>query len=753
MENTPFGRYRLLRPLGQGGMGQVFRAYDTATDREVALKVLPPHLMDDPVFQQRFHRESHAAARLTDPHVVPIHGYGEIDGRLYLDMRLIDGRDLRSVLAEHGPINPVRAVSIIEQAAHALEAAHAIGLVHRDIKPSNILLADRDFVYLIDFGIAQDADATRITGTGAPIGTAAYMAPERFDTGQAEPSSDIYSLACVLYECLTGQPPFPGPAVQQQIAGHLIQPPPRPSIVEAGVPGAFDGVISKGMAKDPSDRYVTVTEFADAARAALDNQPQQAWWHATPAQLAPTRPAHSFELASAAIIPRSHPRSGKPDYRPSTFHDQPAQRSPAKFVMPGLIIMACAVLWLTFSIGWNVPIDIASWLLLALGFGLVAWRCRPHWHTVATTAWITCATALGCAYAIAYWWLYRLPEPPQPLWLLLYWAPVLALVAFGVTAHRPFGWWWSIPPPVAALLIAFFRLPALSDLPVDRAVAVPFFILGLAMVRASSPNHKANTGPDPDDRFQSCEESLEALREPPVGTAPNAVVTPPYAYLHEPVPDVESWPDTPVHGHPVPGDVTKHRIQLLPPMSYGAVQPGDLADPPPSVPAPQSPVSSTPPPPKLRFRKGIVVAAVLALLASVGLVGWSVIRNKYYVAEYVGKVTIMRGVPSILGMWSLWEPLHEPYQVPCVNDRNEITLIADEDTLVEDSQRRGCSLMELDYLRPSARAQVVSGLPTGTLDEAISQVNALARNSLLPLCPSPVQSSTEPGTDCRVNHP
>jgi eukaryotic-like serine/threonine-protein kinase len=270
LSESSFGRYRLLELLGQGGMGQVYRAYDTATDRIVALKVLPPHDSDDPVFQQRFRREAHTAAGLTDPHVVPIHGYGESDGRLYLDMRLIEGRSLDVVLKSSGmPLDPDRAVSYIEQVAEALNAAHEAGLVHRDVKPSNILITPRDFVYLIDFGIAHTANETRLTGTGHAIGTFAYMAPERISAGQNDPRADTYALACVLHECLTGQPPFGGDSVEQQIAAHLMTAPPRPSGIADTVPASFDAVIERGMAKDPDARYPTALELADAAREAL----------------------------------------------------------------------------------------------------------------------------------------------------------------------------------------------------------------------------------------------------------------------------------------------------------------------------------------------------------------------------------------------------------------------------------------------------------------------------------------------------
>ena len=241
MDETPFGRYRLIALLGRGGMGEVWRAYDTAIDRTVALKLLPANFADDPVFQERFRREAKAAAGLDEPHVVPIHDFGEIDGRLYVTMRLIKGRDLHTVLAD-GPLSPERAVRIIEQVAQALQAAHKVGLVHRDIKPSNILLDDNDFAHLIDFGIARAAGETGLTSTGATVGTWSYISPERFQSGTADARADIYALACVLYEALTGQLPFPGSTLEQIAVAHMLQPPPRPSREQNGVPAAMDAV-------------------------------------------------------------------------------------------------------------------------------------------------------------------------------------------------------------------------------------------------------------------------------------------------------------------------------------------------------------------------------------------------------------------------------------------------------------------------------------------------------------------------------
>ena len=270
MNATPFGHYRLQKLIGQGGMGEVYQAYDTKTDRVVALKVLPHHMAQDETFKARFRRESQAAAGLNDPHIVPIHGYGEIDGRLYLDMRLIEGRNLGTMLQETDkPLGAPFAVMIVEQVANGLDAAHRLGLIHRDIKPSNILITDRDFVYLIDFGLARTAGEKGLTTAGSTLGTLAYMAPERFEGGEVDARSDIYALTCVLYECLTGARPYPAESLEQQIAGHMVSPIPQPSEVDPRL-AAFDEVIAKGMAKKPAQRYQTAGELAEAAKRALN---------------------------------------------------------------------------------------------------------------------------------------------------------------------------------------------------------------------------------------------------------------------------------------------------------------------------------------------------------------------------------------------------------------------------------------------------------------------------------------------------
>ena len=194
-------------------------------------------------------------------------------------MRLISRTDLQTLI-DAGPLEPKRAVALIDQIAGALHSAHQAGLVHRDIKPSNILVDPNDFAYLIDFGIARASDDTRLTSENSAIGTWAYMAPERFSTSEIHPSSDIYALACVLYQCLTGEQPFPGSTLEQVAVGHMVTPPPRPS-EHAAIPPAMDQVIATGLAKKPADRYPTTVEMATAAKEAV-TVPLANWTAHTP---------------------------------------------------------------------------------------------------------------------------------------------------------------------------------------------------------------------------------------------------------------------------------------------------------------------------------------------------------------------------------------------------------------------------------------------------------------------------------------
>jgi serine/threonine protein kinase, bacterial len=269
-----FGPYRLDALIGRGGMGEVYRAFDEQRDRTVAVKRLQQQLAADPEYRGRFRREAALAAKLSEPHVIPIHDYGEIGGRLFLDMRLVDGVDLAALL-RRGPLTAERAVDVLSQVADALDAAHAEGLVHRDVKPSNILLvgeraAERGFAYLADFGIAGEIGDRTTSRPGLALGTTAYMAPERMTGDPYDHRIDVYSLTCVLAECLTGQRPFPADDVLGAVAAHLTQPPPRPSTMRSGLPRALDDVVARGMAKQAHDRYASAGQLARAAREALE---------------------------------------------------------------------------------------------------------------------------------------------------------------------------------------------------------------------------------------------------------------------------------------------------------------------------------------------------------------------------------------------------------------------------------------------------------------------------------------------------
>src|SRR6184192_3364712 len=271
-------------------MATVYLAQDLKHRRLVAIKVLKPELAAA-LGPERFLREIELAARLTHPHILPLHDSGQAGGSLYYVMPYIEGESLRDRLEREGPLPLEEALRITREVASALTYAHSHDVVHRDIKPENILLSGGEAV-VADFGIARaitQAAGTRLTETGIPVGTPAYMSPEQAGGGPIDGRSDVYSLACVLYEMLVGEPPYTGPSAQVVIAKRFTDPVPSVRRLRDTIPPAIDGAVSKALGKAPADRFVTAAQFAEALTSS-----------SAPA-VRPRRPARRLLVAGAVM--------------------------------------------------------------------------------------------------------------------------------------------------------------------------------------------------------------------------------------------------------------------------------------------------------------------------------------------------------------------------------------------------------------------------------------------------------------------
>ena len=272
---TELGPYRIEAVIGRGGMGVVYLAEQARLGRKVALKIVSPEFSDDPKARARFLRESQMAAAIDHPNILPIYEADEADGVLFIAMRLVEGTDLAARLAA-GPMDRKVAAAILAQVAGALDAAHARGLVHRDVKPANILLSpgagpdQGDHAYLTDFGLTKRGGSeTSLTAAGGFAGTLAYIAPEQVDGREIDGRADQYSLACMAYECLTGQVPFMRETDIATAMAHIKDPPPSALALQPALPAAVDAVLARGMAKAPDDRYPTCGAFLADLRGAL----------------------------------------------------------------------------------------------------------------------------------------------------------------------------------------------------------------------------------------------------------------------------------------------------------------------------------------------------------------------------------------------------------------------------------------------------------------------------------------------------
>jgi serine/threonine protein kinase len=280
------GDYAVTGRIGEGGMGAVYLAEDQS-GKKYALKVLLTAQGENEEFKRRFERESRYASSLNHPNIVRVHEFGEQNGQAYMIMEYVEGRDLASEIAA-GQLSPARTMAILEKIASALDAVHETGLYHRDVKPANVLVADDEETgelrpRLTDFGLSKQPsqDSSPLTSAGFFVGTCQYVAPEQILAKNLDHRVDVYSLGCLLYECLAGEPPFKRPREEQVLYAHIQDPPPKLTEMRPDLPAEIDDVIAKSLAKDPDERYSTCGELVDAAREALlpllqDSEPVEA---------------------------------------------------------------------------------------------------------------------------------------------------------------------------------------------------------------------------------------------------------------------------------------------------------------------------------------------------------------------------------------------------------------------------------------------------------------------------------------------
>jgi DNA-binding beta-propeller fold protein YncE len=315
-----FAGCRVEGVIGRGEMGVVYRAEELALQRMVALKLILPEHSQDARFGERFRRESRLAASIDHPNVIPVLEAGDEDGRLFIMMRLVEGTDLRALIAAQGRLEPLRAARIVHQVGAALDAAHARGLVHRDVKPANVLLARGDHVYLTDFGLAKRADSGGgLTRTGSIVARAEYAAPEQITNEGVDARADVYALGCLLFEALTGEAPF-ARGQGAPLLAHLDAPPPSPVERRRDLPREFDEVVRRAMAKRPSERYPSAGDLGQAALVAAGAQRRAraesvvATGEAAPlaAGTGPPRPSRSDEAAADAPPVPARPRAPAP---------------------------------------------------------------------------------------------------------------------------------------------------------------------------------------------------------------------------------------------------------------------------------------------------------------------------------------------------------------------------------------------------------------------------------------------------------
>ncbi|HMO60354.1 MAG TPA: protein kinase, partial [Roseiflexaceae bacterium] len=342
------GAYRIVEQLGVGGMATVFKAYQPAMDRYVAIKVLPQHLANDPSFRARFDREARIIARLEHRHILPVYDVGDADGVPFLVMRFTESGTLSDMIAA-GPLDPARAVELVAQIGEALSYAHSQGVIHRDIKPANVLISREGDALLSDFGIAKIyEDSMHLTGEGVMVGTPYYMAPEQVQGRPADPRTDIYSLGVILYEAVTGRRPFEAETPLAVALKHMHDPLPLPRTIRPMLHEALERLILRAMAKSADDRF----QSADAMVSALRSLPAEVLSVAAvpvpPTVMLPAAPAVAAPPSPAAAAPQPPPAvAPAPLPQPPTSPPRPAWFMPvvAGSLALSLVLILVVVFW------------------------------------------------------------------------------------------------------------------------------------------------------------------------------------------------------------------------------------------------------------------------------------------------------------------------------------------------------------------------------------------------------------------------
>src|SRR3954465_6068497 len=263
--------YRIEERIGRGGMGVVYRAQHMNLQRRAAIKIIAPEFADTKGFRSRFIREARIAAALQHPNIVTVYDAGQSGQTLYIAMQFIRGSDLAAILNEEGRLRPYRAIDVCRQVASALDAAHGMALIHRDVKPGNVLIEGRR-AYLTDFGLTKRSGGSKsgLTQAGELLGTIHYVAPEQIEAGDVDARTDVYSLACLLFHCLTGHVPFERDTDVAVIYAHLSETPPKLTDVRPELPAGLDAVIAKGLDKSPDRRFQSCSDLMSAARVVID---------------------------------------------------------------------------------------------------------------------------------------------------------------------------------------------------------------------------------------------------------------------------------------------------------------------------------------------------------------------------------------------------------------------------------------------------------------------------------------------------